>query len=65
LPDLPGSRARVNHRRAGVLALVQDTPHDDGRVVGLVVIDDVLLDLNAAATQEEIVSGPAGFGVPG
>lgn len=46
---------RVSHRGAGILASVQDSAYDDRRVVGLVIVQNVLLDPEDAATGEEVV----------
>lgn len=35
---------------------MQDSAHDDSRIVGLVIVHDVLLDPRLAATGEEIIA---------
>jgi hypothetical protein len=41
--------------------MMENSPHDDFAGPGLVVVDDVLLHLDAAATGKEIIAGSTGM----
>ena len=49
----------------GVLTMMKNSLHDDFGSIWLVVVDDVLLHLDAAATGKEFVPGSTGLWVLG
>ena len=55
MDDLRTSRTWVLNLRAGILAAVEDADDDDLVRLRLVVIHDMLLSRNAAATGKKIV----------
>ena len=55
--------AGVFHCGAGILALMQNAKHLDLVGAGLVEVEDVLLDLEAATAKEAIVARATGFRV--
>ena len=59
------SRGWFFYLGAGVLPMMENSEHDDFIRSGLVVVDDVLLYLDAAASGKEIVPWPTGLWVLG
>lgn len=58
-----GGSVRISNQGARVLTTVENANHLDQVGLGLVIVDDVLLHLDATTTREEIIVLPAKLGV--